>query len=54
MSKNEQTRELTDQEIEVVSGGMYSHMGYYAAINQFVHPLDIVSVKAIDVVAIGR
>ena len=54
---NTADRELTAQELEAVSGGAY--VPYYAAINKFVHPMDIVTTKvpsipSVEIVAIGR
>ena len=53
---NIETRGLSSEQLEIVTGGMLVRGDQYKAINQWVHPLDIVSVKAVEVeiVAIGR
>ena len=53
---NVETRELNREQLELVTGGMLVRGDQYKAIHQWVHPLDIVSAKAVEVeiVAIGR
>ena len=53
---NIETRELTREQLELVTGGMLVRGDRYKAIHQWVHPLDIVSAKALEVeiVAVGR